>query len=253
MIIYIAGYGRSGSTLLDIVLANSENVSTLGEIGKIVSERTIITNKFYADILFRTIESLKLSEKELNEIALADRSFNRFNSKYKDFWTLFLENSKIEQEKSIFVDSSKTTWHTLFRPSNLSKTGFEVKIIFLKASYKKVWKSALKGSNSSLQDSTSTPKKLYFFAFRTLVSKFFTDLLTNMLYNNKSHKLIKVNYVNFTDDPENTLKSISDKLEIDFKNLDDKIANNQFLVKGGYSGNRLRKEGTVIKIKKSDK
>lgn len=40
-VIYIGGYGRSGSTLLDILLSNSPSVRGLGEASNLISKSLI--------------------------------------------------------------------------------------------------------------------------------------------------------------------------------------------------------------------
>ncbi len=251
-IIYIAGYGRSGSTLLDIVLSNSENGFTLGEISNVFNERTKITDKFYADILNQTVNSLNLTESEIKKIKLSDRSYYKYNTKYRAFWNTFIKKIKEARQLSFLVDSSKTTQYTIFRPYNLYKSGFNISIIFLKASYIKVWKSALKGCNKSLQNNKDQNKKYYLFAVKSVISKLLTDIITKIIYENSKYMLVKINYEDFISDPLMTIKFISNKFQIDFENLDNKIKQNEFIVKGGYLGNRMRKKDTYIKIKKSD-
>jgi hypothetical protein len=251
-IIYIAGYGRSGSTILDIVLSNSGNGITVGEISNVFDELNNTTNKYYADKLVSTVKELNLSNEEIYNIREADKNFNKISPNYTAFWLLFFQKIKEYQDIHFFVDSSKTTWRTLFRPNNLNKSGFDVYIIFLKASYLKVWKSALKGSNKALQHSDKKNKKHYLFAVKSVFSKFLIDLFTEIFYSNKKYNLLKINYSDFINNTLKTSNKISNHFKIDFIGLDDKIIRNEFLVKGGYLGNRLRKENSIIKIKKND-
>lgn len=249
-IIYIAGYGRSGSTILDIVLSNSSNGVTVGEISNVFDELSNITNKYYTDKLVSTIKELSLSDEEIYKIREADKSFNKVSPNYTAFWLLFFQKTKENQDIHFFVDSSKTTWRTLFRPNNLYKSGFDVNIIFLKASYLKVWKSALKGSNKALQHSDKKIKKHYLFAVKSIFSKFLIDLFTGMFYSRKKYNLLKINYSDFINNTLKTMNEISNHFKIDFIDLEEKIIRNEFLVRGGYLGNRLRKENSIIKIKK---
>ncbi|WP_347375007.1 hypothetical protein [Aequorivita sp. Q41] len=249
MILYIAGYGRSGSTLLDIILSNAKDGFTLGEISNIFNEKIKVTDPFYADIFFRTCAELNLSDSEIKKIEMSDKLFHDYSSKYGSFWNHFLKNIKEKQEVEYFIDSSKTTWHTFLRPYHLAKSGFDVRIIFLKASYKKVWLSALKGSNKSLTSNNAPIKKNYVFAFRTLISKFLIDLLTSLYYIKNKNKYCKLSYEDLIADPLKTIQLISKEIEVNFIDLDDKIKRNEFLIKGGYLGNRLRKQGAYIKIK----
>lgn len=251
-IIYIAGYGRSGSTILDVVLSNAKNVATVGEISNVFEELNNITNKYYADKLVSTIKELSLSDEEIYKIREADKSFNKVSPNYTAFWLLFIQKIKENQDIHFFVDSSKTTWRTLLRPNNLYKSGFDVYIIFLKASYLKVWKSALKGSNKALQHSDKKIKKQYLFAVKSIFSKFLIDLITGIFYSNKKYNFLKIKYSNFINNTLKTTNTISDHFKIDFIDLEDKIIQNEFLVKGGYLGNRLRKENSTIKIKKNN-
>src|SRR5690606_28704165 len=119
-----------------------------------------------------------------------------------------------------------------------------------KASYTKVWKSTLKGSNKLLEKKQGNSKKHYVFACKSVLSKFLIDVFTQILYINKKNKIVTINYDDFVKEPGNTVKIISEKLEVNFIGLYEKIKQNEFLVKGGYLGNRLRKENSTIKIKK---
>ncbi|PZD76616.1 sulfotransferase [Mesonia sp. K7] len=248
-IIYIAGYGRSGSTLLDIILSNAKNSFTLGEISNVFNEKENITDNFYATILKNTLLNLSYSDSQIKKIRHADQYFYLYNEKYPALWKTFLNKINSNQEIKYFIDSSKTTWQTLFRPLNLKKSGFEVKIIFLKASYSKVWKSTLKGSNKSLQKSTLPRQKNILFAVKSLISKFLIDSLTSCVYSKKN--VVKINYDDLINKPHETIKRIELKLDIELEELNQKINQNKYLVKGGYLGNRLRKENTYISINKS--
>lgn len=249
MIIYIAGYGRSGSTLLDIVLSNADNGKTLGEICNIFNELNNVSDPYFSRIFNETIKELNLSDNELNKLQKADKLPVYFNSKYTLFWNTFL-NKIVSSDTNFIVDSSKTTWSSLFRPQNLTKAGFKTKIIFLKASYIKVWKSTLKGSNKLLEKKQVNKKKHYVFAFKSILSKFLIDFFTRILYVNKNNKVVTIEYDNFINDPFNTVKMISEKFQANFSGLYEKIEQNEFEVKGGYLGNRMRKENSIIKIKK---
>lgn len=248
-IIYIAGYGRSGSTLLDIVLSNANNGITLGEIGNVFYELNNTTDCYYASILNDVINELGFTKEQVRQVQYADRNPYRFNVYYNSFWKIFLKKFEVNQT-DFLIDSSKTTWYTLFRPHNLQKIDLEVHIIFLKVSYYKVWKSALKGSNKELQKSKDTAKKKYFFALKSIISKFFIDNFTRVFYNRKKYKILNVYYEDFISDPKKLLDEISEKFQIQFVNLNERVTRNEFLVKDGYLGNRMRKKGTIIKIKK---
>ena len=251
MIIYIAGYGRSGSTLLDIVLTNAENSFSLGEINNIFDERKKVTDEFYAKILEETINELNLSDTTLLSIHNSSKLFYKYDPNFKLFWTVFLKKIEESEEFDFFVDSSKTTWWSLFRPYNLKKSGLDVKIIFLKASYSKVWKSALKGSNATLTNKSNSQKKHYLFAIKSFISMFLTDLLTKILYINKNYSYTILKFEDFITNPMKSIKIISDTFNIDFVNLEEKVIKNEFLVTRGYLGNRLRKNSKYISIKKN--
>lgn len=250
-IIYIAGYGRSGSTLLDIVLSNADNGHTVGEISNIFDELDKGEGGFYRDRFMETINKLDLSEHQLSKVKKADKFWGAFDKKYGLFWRTFLDNLLEMSSYEFVIDSSKTTWNTLFRPHNLQKSGFDVNIIYLQASYLKVWRSALKGSNKWLQRNGDKGQKHYAFAIKSVISKFLIDLFTSLFYTDRRYKLIKLKYNDFINDTLNTTNKISHHFNISFINLEDKIVRNEFLVKGGYLGNRLRQENSIIKIKKN--
>lgn len=251
MIFYIAGYGRSGSTLLDIVLSNAAYGFTLGEISNVFNERNKKTDDFYHEILSETIIELKLTHQEIDKISSSDKIQSHLSSKYASFWNYFLKKIGDKHKMDFFIDSSKTTWRTFNRPKHLKNSGIKIKIIFLKASYKKVWKSAIKGSNKSLKSKSGEQKKHYIFAVKTLFSKFLIDTLTTLFYKNKTYEIIEVHYDDFISSPKEIINKISKDLNFKFSNLEPKIEQNKFLIKGGYLGNRLREKGTYISIKKS--
>ena len=84
-IIYVAGYGRSGSTLIDIVLSNSSNITTVGEISNIFNELSDITNLKYSFYLNETLNDLNLKGKDSQSLQNAHNIFGVYNSIYSDY------------------------------------------------------------------------------------------------------------------------------------------------------------------------
>ena len=175
LIIYIAGYGRSGSTVLDYKLSKYISALSLGEI-------SMLNRDFYLDKkqkcscgkkynFCKLAKKLVYKNKKKNLLIWYKKILPQTSKLIRYFLYFYLKKIKkiknikinsldlIEDEfkvikklypNSIYLDSSKSTTLTSNRPFVLQKLGYEVIIIHLRRPFFQTFKSVLKGSNAFL-------------------------------------------------------------------------------------------------------
>lgn len=163
-LLYIAGYGRSGSTLLDILFSNAEGVATVGALNNLpewVSRREkcacgeeLEACSFWSEIL------RKLGEEDKNFVASlgdeqvrCERSFRLAGSavgeKYADMQRRLFRVIQEKTKATTVVDSSKTTLDCFSRPYALYHAcGLRVRMLHLIRDPRGVVWSAMKGAGS---------------------------------------------------------------------------------------------------------
>ena len=170
IIIYIAGYGRSGSTLVSILLDNLPNVISVGEVAALpfyygkdglgcsCSEgyeecplwgRVIGQLPGGVDFVKEMGEYQKRIEPWYTKLL---KGYDKYDlSEYKKYMTKFFETIHNETENRIIVDSSKSSYKTTWRALALS-TIDNVKLILvhLIRDLKSVVSSCKKGRNVNL-------------------------------------------------------------------------------------------------------
>jgi hypothetical protein len=244
-IIYIAGYGRSGSTILDISLGQHDDIMGMGEFTNIFIEwENLRDDPFWSSIIkdFERDFDEKIAIKDLIKLNRYVQSKPLFfvskvkQSIYCKAWNLILDSVYAKKPNVILVDSSKTTRLALFRVKRFRKfLNCKIKMIYLTRSFKSVKNSVKKGGNRSLEknDPTFGKKSVKQFYFGYI----FTFFSTKLCYPGIQTKL---KFENFVANPTLHLNKVVASLgynhvhykEDDFMNMD---AGN------GISGNRARR------------
>ena len=237
-IIYIGGYGRSGSTILGLLLGQLDNFYLVGEIG-------------------------------VFHVALKDRRPCTCGSELSkcNFWSSYLnhdgdakyakKSSPIEKyvlEESAadcIVDTTKTSWYNAKRPFLLSKRGNKVFFIHLYRPLKYVMKSAKKGMNTDLENNIN--RKTKFVILRTTLGWLLANFIAWLyqLYFGKNSAFI--NFNELQKDPKKALDALvcltKDEAEFLYN-----LINEQKELKTSHeiNGNRfLRQKGPIkFKVKK---
>lgn len=169
LVIYIAGYGRSGSTVLDLALsATCSYAVSLGEIGSLpdVVRRPrlgcscgegYLECNLWSTILEHVISSV--GSGRLERISRQDGPWGFFRApgvEYSKFWERVLRKRLNFSQSDAFgnyvvVDSTKTALFNSSRPKNLSALeGFDVIVVHLKRSLRGVLRSRGRGRNIDL-------------------------------------------------------------------------------------------------------
>ncbi|MEM2768827.1 MAG: sulfotransferase, partial [Candidatus Pacearchaeota archaeon] len=141
-IIFIAGAGRSGSTILDIILGEGENCFSVGELRQIFlyflpkeslcsCGNTYKTCRFWSEVLFNVFGKNDFSSAEINVLSKLHKivekipilnSRNQYNyikkftseiQEFKDIWKTLYQKIFEVSGCDIIIDSSKTPQYLL--------------------------------------------------------------------------------------------------------------------------------------------
>ena len=265
-ILYIAGYGRSGSTILDLVLGNHPDICSLGEVGFLIDEigskdRICACGQSYNNCDFWKDFARKLNE--LNSTTLStteagthlSRVFSapRRRDEYTRYCELFSNHLENHSNAKVFIDSSKTARAKRNRPLLLSKYGStEVYILHLVRNGKSVTESLInKGSNWAME---GHHKAYNTTIIRTVVGWISANLWTmslQLLF--PKNRYFRLKFEDFQSDPEQAVSSICNWLEIDPDPLTQKIeAGGAMAVGHMVGGNRVR-HSQNIRLEKTDR
>ena len=132
-IIYVAGYGRSGSTLLDRSLGEFSGVTSLGEValGSQASQDPAHSCSCGRPISECPIwGSVDLSSADLKEhlgVLLQEYLSGRVSREFSRTWAPILRSLEANPNcEDVVVDSSKTTYARSARPWLLERSGYRV-------------------------------------------------------------------------------------------------------------------------------
>ena len=180
-VIYIAGYGRSGSTLLSILLDNLTNIASVGEVAGFyeylgVSGRECSCNNKYFEcpVWSNIINDLPRGidyVKEMYEIQTEVERWNKISKivknkkemkKYSVKMAKFFDTIADDRKVKTIVDSSKSSYSFMWRALALSNVkNVELYLVHLVRDAKGVVASRKKGKNSTLERKQSNTASLW--------------------------------------------------------------------------------------------
>ena len=241
LLIYIAGYGRSGSTVLDLAMSTISSGSIgCGELGQLprffVSERLGCSCgaqykdcQLWGPILDNVFkENPKLDLKNIYYQDGLRGFFAKPSQQYISFWEkLFdsradLKNSS-KAQNWVMIDSTKTVLFNCSRPLNLTYLqGVRVVVVHLKRSLHGVMASRRKGRNCELAGFYTKEKliwKLLKKAWWLIVpiNWFLSNLFASISKNNPRVDLaINVNFEDVQKSPELVALDIFEQINLKF-------------------------------------
>jgi len=250
-IIYIVSTGRSGSTILDILLGNGEDILSCGELNRYViregsptywrHKESSPTRLFWANIKAKLEAKFptEIDFEKLNKIVWKYEYHSDFfklipNREEFDIYSDFINklNATIFEniDQSIIVDSSKYPARALKLAAILD---CDIDFIYLQRDPRGVVKSFSK--QGITQSSKSWLMANIYYLSVNLLCKFTVYRLR------KKHKVIKVNYESLVGQPVATLEFIQQELQINLEPVIAKIKTDDFLTVGPlFEGNRMR-------------
>lgn len=202
MILYIAGYGRSGSTVLDLKLGKHLGCVSLGEISSVYADADRYQSARCGcglgydecPLWGPLVRSGGLTEKaglmRIYQAPMVLSAFLRIASLIRDGFipkrTAFLSAvrepvKRIEEQypDGIYVDSSKTIWFSARRPLVLAELGYQVAVIHIQRPLKDVLASVRLGDNKVLMGDRK--KEKLFRLPRAAFSYFFANTYASLL------------------------------------------------------------------------
>lgn len=270
-LIYIAGYGHSGSTILEILLSCGDGIIGLGELVGIPRElNASFTKEFlgkneFCRNLFSRVET-KLEEEgeslksilELNQFErMINRDKKKLSSRYHKFWNTFLIAAKEDPHQKIigFVDSSKTSFAHALRPYLLQKNkNIEVTVIHvIRHPQQILWRHKVKAvvlSNKAEPEWLSQLKQI----FKTTLNWAFSNIIPAILHN-KTYKYVRISFEELCEFPVKTLEKIQRDTHLNLENSIDRVRNRKPLPSTcGIAGNiPVKKQEEELRFEPSKK
>jgi len=266
-IIYIAGYGRSGSTLLERVLGSHEKIFGVGELasflGLLDSETSFCSCgellqkcKFWSEAIknsggdFQNNPKLKVIQRCFESLVVFLGPFFRRNKETYKRYIQRLFGSIFEQlpnEVSYIVDSSKTSRKSFFRPIALRRiASLNVKVIHLVRDGRGCMWSNLKGSNRRMEQGLDP--HIPFAALRTAISWFLANIAAHIFQVcHPCEDYCRIRYEDFVVDPEGTLKKLGRFLGVSFDQQIEMLNSGEEIPLGHQiAGNRLRSQKRIV-------
>ena len=263
LLVYIAGYGRSGSTLLDTVLSSHPQLEGVGEIKYLFQE--VLDQKQLPAIWSTVLEEFAAQGE--NDITTANqltqrvqRPYSRSSaverSAYKKLWRIVLDTLHRELPGVILVDSSKTASDAFLRPQLLEEMGYELRMIHLvRAPQAVMFSLGKRGSNRLLEaGKTGEEAILTGGGLRALINWTWINLGVWWYYRRRRRiKTYTLRYEDLLTDTARRLAEIADFIGVDpapFRGLEEGFEVSPGI---GVSGNRMRRASQKITFRRESK
>ncbi|WP_431108139.1 sulfotransferase [Winogradskyella poriferorum] len=260
-LIYIIGSGRSGTTLLDIMLGNLKEAISLGEINRfykrsgVPPKRDETSKVFLFWDRYRKILNIqdfdmlfKQSQKNEYHSAFIKSLCRKNDIKYvKGLKKEYIALSKITKE-NVLIESSKYPSRGLNISNYLDKEKFNIKYVYLKKDPIKVVKSFQK-KNLEQPSKGFIMANLYYLIVNVLCQ------ISVVVLKRRGHKVGIVKYEDLVNKPQATIRRLGACLEEDCGLLINKLSKSEPLSTGYlFDGNRIRlKETLTLQTSKEDK
>ncbi len=275
-IIYIAGYGRSGSTVLDILLGNHQGIVSLGEVTNLfqseIDRKRCSCGSFYNECpmwsriinvarksnpsIWDTTSEIVLSVESARSViaSLLDHPFQSQSSRtireiYCEGMRRLFATIRNMTQVSTVVDSSKTAWRAIGRPYALfALCGFDVRVIHLIRDGRAVMWSTMKGSDPDIEHDQA--KKSTLRGYQKVLSWAAINILTALILKKlPKDKVFRLHYEDLVDRPEEILDKIGEFINADMRELQERVTQkNVFKVGHLLRGNRIARQKEAITI-----
>jgi len=264
-IIYIAGYGRSGSTLLERILASHASIWGTGELASlpyvIDDERTLCSCgqpiracEFWGKVIAKLEDQSRqrwrrtqgMIESPFGVCLLLKQ--NGVALAYKEITHAVMRAVWEELPSGVryIVDSSKTARRRWLRPLSLARhAGIPIKVIHLVRDGRGCLWSQLRGSNRKMEMGEPAQQRLP--ALRTALSWPLANLGAHLFQLFFPHDYFRVRYEDLVSNPASTLKSIGTFLGVNLDQQIKMLLMHQDIPLGHQvAGNRLRMERKIV-------
>ena len=266
-VVYIAGYGRSGSTVLDIMLNAHPEIVGAGELTYLFDEiiapgRVCACDRAYqacviwgpltqrVDIARAARVTRQLDKRRALILGPATAGPGgddaRLDAEYRQLmWTVFGHIGAVTGARYV-VDSSKTAREAAYRPLALRDiAGLEVKVIHLVRAMTKTVQSLHRLDNWKAEGHS---RRLRFAGLRAAPGWLLANENASRLAREFGpDSYLKLRCEELRHDPESVIRQLSTFLDCDLSDVLARIgAGRPFAPGHQVGGNRLRKEGGVV-------
>ncbi len=261
-VIYIGGYGRSGSTLLDVVLSGHPEVFGGGELnqlfevwmsGGFCSCGELISNCVFwrrvLDDLFDRLKGMDVSKAA--QITRQNENYWRTTQDSLEYTKLWGNLFAIIAHRSkcfVIVDSSKTTRLSYHRPGNLMEIySCRFHMFHLVRDIHSVLQSVASGSNRKLEAGLGQPVLLGG-RLRGLIGWLWANHCVEKIEQNGAgcNSVELLRFEDFLSDPASLISRVFHAVDLRPDKVISIIANNQLFDPGhGVAGNRMRRSGAI--------
>jgi hypothetical protein len=268
-VVFIGGYGRSGSTLLDTMLGVHDDVFGGGELEMLFKDLAAggcctcgrpyddcpVWGEVLADVADRRVgldptqlaERLARAESTLGRYRFGDRK--ALLARHGDVWGALFRSLAEVTGRSVVVDSSKSSRGSSRRITALARhAGLEVRVIHLIRDPRAVVYSERNRGNNDRLEANETSTRSPGGALRFLVGWSMANLaVTLSALTLPSLRVLRVHYEHLVTEPESTLATIGRFIGLDLAPVADRIrAGTAFDPGHGVRGNRMRREGPIV-------
>jgi len=269
-IVYIAGYGRSGSTLLDIILGSHPEATNLGEVGNLFDLFCDKTSFCSCGTKYEKCdqwsEVLKRSFPDVSRNTLQYyKKVQHTIEKWTNLHRLLMPNSQVKERRiytkfigellsgicntlgnGILIDSTKNSYPFAWRALALYRLcGLDVRLIHLVRDGRGVINSKIKGNNKKMK--IGLHGKEPFSAYRGLIGWILSNLfviITRMFLPKGCYHLVR--YEDLILNPDNELNKMGQFLHLDFSEVIERIQDGKvFNVGHLVAGNRITEKKTI--------
>lgn len=269
-ILYIGGDGRSGSTLLDMILSNHPDMFGAGELEMFFADLenggACSCGKRYEEcpfwkevlrILFAELPDINpstvtndriLVESPLGRFRVRPHRFAQIQHRYGEVWSALYQAIAEVSGKPILIDSSKSAYGNARRIHALHNfAGSSLNVLHLIRDPRAVVYSEWgRGNNQRLEDGKRSSFADGLFV-KPLVGWMIANLAVSITSSqNPSIPVHQIHYERLATDPIKTLEELDRFLEIDLDSVIEIIRDNRSMNGGhGVRGNRMRRQGPI--------
>lgn len=232
-ILYIGGYGRSGSSVLGLMLSTGKGFVDLGELSNLFIYKSLSDVVSFWENIGSVDDNLDFEK--INSRATKILPCERNLKSYNQEWDRIFKELQLKLPGRVFIDSSKSSFKSFYRAKRLKDLNYNINFIHLIKDPIEVAKSYKKGSNNSYGNKLLIRRRGG--VYRCLFSWFFVNLFTTWYYSiifKSSYR--KVTYDQIINDRVATLGS----LDV-FLNRANEFTCDDIIVPNtrAFSGNRL--------------
>jgi hypothetical protein len=259
-ILYIAGYGRSGSTILDTTLGNHPSILGAGELtwlfayareGKSCTCGNKLTDcQLWAPVIqYALTMANNLSLEAAAEVTRRCESYRcDFASRalYQKLWGAVFRRVRHQSGCEIVVDSSKSTRQTYHRMELLHEIPeLQVNTLHLVRDLRAVMWSTRRGSNRRLE--AGEHARVWGGGVRTLMSWLVANRNVERFQRRFSDApFLRLRYEDLVAEPGPAFNQIGNQLGVDLNEVIEALQSGKELGAGhGVSGNRTRRSGQL--------